>query len=92
MRITIRENEEATILDQFDEQQIKRLPLDAKIIEFVFYNGGENESDIYETARVDALIYNLIEWGILESEDVEISVDIVDNASDEYKCEINIIV
>ena len=92
MKITIKENNVATIHDQLDEQEVGRLPVIVKKIHFLFYSDVE-ESETYQNAKVEGLLFSLSDWGIIDDiESIETSYDVMYMPGEDYKVEVTITV
>lgn len=90
MKIRIIENNVATIHDQLDEQGVNKIPIIVKSIHFLFLLDAE-ESEEYQSAKVEALLFSLSDWGIIDDvESIETSYDTVLVPGEDYAAELTI--
>lgn len=90
MKIRIEENNVASIHDQLDEQGVRKIPLIIKSIHFLFYV-GEEESETYQQAKIEGLMFSLSDWGIIDDiESVETSYDVLMLPGEDYAVELTI--
>lgn len=88
MKITIKENNIATIQDQLDEMGVFDVPFNASKILFHFHL-QEEESDHFNEMQVESLLWNLYDYGVITDPDVEYEIT-KSLSSTEYKVVIDI--
>jgi hypothetical protein len=90
MKITIYENNIASIADQLDEQEVTKTPLDVECIHILFYQ-NEIESDSFVEIKKEQLLFNLMDWGIIEDiESIETTYDTIFQPKAKHRAEITL--
>jgi hypothetical protein len=90
MKIIIKELYLASIKDQLDEQGINTTPLDVESIHILFFQ-GKIESDSFVEVKKETLLFNLMDWGIIEDiESIETTYDTIFQPKTEHRAEITL--